>query len=285
MLTAYGLGRMIVGDFQGADAPTLKAVQTTISKSRLRKRAIDVRLKFYTRKFENLCNGGVMNDALSCLSSMKLFIDSADPYLIDRRMLEQGRTIRNRVLSLRSFYNGSAGSDECNELARWYTSFFSIEDMREGNNLDLAHVEGSNNVLTGLLSEIYPGYGFIDYNKQSIFFHFSEWLEPVKPNLSDVGSDITFSLGSNEKGVCGIKVQKSKKSSDVEVVGKLTTNKGTYGFITTDDDEVYFLSYSHLVDANLNGEYLLGKYLRFTATDERKGRYLSARYVTLYENT
>jgi tetratricopeptide (TPR) repeat protein len=206
-LTAYGLALVINGEFEEAEKLTLKAVQENIGNLRLKRRALDIRLKFYTRKLEHQVSSGTFDDALKTLESLQLFADGSEHHLIDRKMLVQGEKIHGSVLNISEFYLETAEAEKCSSLVRWFNDFFVVgqrELTTKNSEIQLPKPTGEQ---TGKIATLHKSFGFISYQQTTIFFPFSEWLEDISPSDKDCNSSVSFIFGSNEKGPCANEVQ------------------------------------------------------------------------------
>lgn len=226
-----------------------------------------------------------MEDGCVRLSELQEKVNGADASLIDRVMMRKVRKISGSAEQILAFFQDGRDTERVSSLVSWFMAYFAnsaIGDQSNDQWLDVA----SDVEMEGRLRSLHEGYGFIDGQKGSLFFPYSEWLDSVMPVDVEPGAIVCFRLGKNSRGPMAIKVHRKERGVSpqgwvLKIRGKLSADHSTYGFITGEDGNTYFLSYSDFLDPNITKGKLDGVELEFDVSPEKKGRYPAAKFVSI----
>lgn len=283
LLASIGRLKLAEKDFVAAFQWLSRAEGLETKNTKQKRRVLDLIFQYFARSIDNFVSTGEVQNALDRLLELQEKVSITNASLIDRIMVQKVWRANSSVQQISKFFEGGEVAERADSTTAWFRAYFGsnpVENSPSGRWVDVAlDVE-----LEGELRSLHEGYGFITGEQGTLFFPYAEWIDSSLPNELPPGVRVRFRIGENNQGPIGIKVHRAEREIPSEgwitgVQGVLSSDNGTFGFITGGDGNTYFLSYSDFLMPNVTRTELLGADLEFDVSPESKGRYPAAKFV------
>ncbi|MFY0634787.1 MAG: hypothetical protein JXQ91_13320 [Vannielia sp.] len=283
LLAAVILLLLVDRNFTEARSKLDDASKIETKNTRHKRRLLDLRFQLYSRQIGHLVSTGAMEVAIDTLSELQDLVSKVDHNLIDGIMTKKVWRIAPCIEQMEDFFSNGVRSGEIDSLAVWFKAFFG---SGQGGTRPVSLWEAADRNIewVGSIRSLHEGYGFIDGEYGAIFFPFSQWANSQEPREAKIGAKASFRIGENSRGPMALKVRlqevdTSSRGWQLARQGKLTADHQTYGFITSEDGSIYFMSYADFLDPTVNGKEVVGLKLEFDVSPDQKGRYPAAKFV------
>ncbi|WP_417522884.1 NB-ARC domain-containing protein [Marinovum sp.] len=282
LMASIGRLKLAEKDFESAIEWLTKAEGIDTRNTKHKRRLLDLIFQYYARSIYNFVSSGEMRTALHRLIQLQGKINSVDTSLIDKVMVQKVLKVNSAVSQIRTFFEEGDDAEQSARVTAWFAAYFGSSALL-GSPSGWRDDVASEKIFDGTLKSLHDGYGFIDGEKGTLFFPFSEWVDAGSPLELHLGVGLKFKVGENNRGPIGVKVYSSDRMSSagswaLGVQGVISSDHATYCFIAGEDGKTYFLSYSDFL-STVPSEKKVGMMLEFDVSPERKGKYPAAKFA------
>lgn len=280
LLASFSRVKLSEKDFEGAAVWLAKAEQIETKNTRHKRRVLDLIFQIFSRSIENFVAAGEMTNALQRLLELQEKVSSTNASLVDGTMVQKVRKASSAIARINDFFEGGEDAEQAARATSWFTAYF-CSDSSLPSTSSWRNEASSGAIHEGTLRSLHNGYGFIEGDGGTLFFPFAEWVGAEQPSELRIGTKLSFQVGENNRGHIGTKVHVTERAGSwvLGLRGTLTTHNTTYGFISGDDGNTYFIAYSDFLLPILDKTKLLGAKLEFDVSPVNTGKYPAAKFA------